>query len=94
MKLLLYPFLITLFPIVIGLYLKYIKTKFFPTFPKLIIILTVGVIGIICMFSAVILCANSIDSKCATGAVIFFPLGLGTTTLGILLNVKNNFFKL
>jgi hypothetical protein len=94
MRLLLYPFLITLFPIIIGLCLKYIKTKLFQKFPKLIIILTVGVIGIICMFSAVILCANSIDSKCATGAVIFFPLGIGTTALGILLNVKSNLFKL
>jgi hypothetical protein len=45
------------------------------------------------MISAVILSANSIDSKCANGAVIFIPIGISSTALGILINVKNNIFK-
>ncbi len=93
MKLLIYSFLITLFPIVIGLYLRYITTKIFPKFPKVIVILTTDIIGMICMISAVILSVNSIDSKCANGAIIFIPIGIGTTVFGILINLKNNIFK-
>jgi predicted Na+-dependent transporter len=93
MKLIIYPFLITLLPIVIGLILKYITTKIFPKFPKVIVILTTCIIGVICMIAAVILSANSIDSKCANGAIIFIPIGMGTTVFGILINQKNNIFK-
>jgi hypothetical protein len=93
MKLLIYPFLITLFPIVIGLCLKYIKTKIFSRFPKVILVLTTSIIGMICMISAVILSAISIDSKCANGAIVFIPIGIGTTVFGILINLKNNIFK-
>ena len=93
MKLLIYPFLITLFPIVIGLYLKYVTTKIFPKFPKVIVISTTGIIGMVCMISAVILSANSIDSKFAHGDIIFIPIGIVPTVFGILINLKNNIFK-
>jgi hypothetical protein len=93
MKLLINPFLITLFPIVIGLYLKYITTKIFPKVPKVIVILTTGIIGMVCMISALILSANAMDPGCANAAVIFIPIGMGTTVFGILINLKNNIFK-
>jgi len=93
MKLLFYPFLITLIPIILALSLKFIKNKFFPKFPALIIAILIGLIGIISTFSAMIMSANAIDSKCANGAVIFLPLGWGATAFGILLSVKNNLFN-
>ncbi|PKB15205.1 hypothetical protein [Flavobacterium sp. 5] len=93
MKILFYPFLITLIPIFIALFLKFLKDKFFPKFPVLIISIIIGLIGIITTFSAMIMSINAIHSKCANGAVIFLPLGLGATAFGILLNVKNNLFN-
>ena len=93
MKLLFYPFLITLIPIFLALSLKFLKNKFSPKFPASIISIIIGLIGIISTFSAMIMSANAIDSKCATGAAIFFPLGWGATAFGILLNVKNNLFN-
>ena len=93
MKLLVYPFLITLFPIVIGLYFRYLIIKLIPKCPKFIMVLTTGICGLVCMVLAVSLSVSSIDSKCANGAVIFIPIGIGTTVFGILINLKNNIFK-
>lgn len=93
MKILLYPFLITLIPIFISLLLKFLTNKFFPKFPLIIILIIIGLTGITSAVSAMIMSANAIDSKCANGAVIFFPLGLGAGAIGILLYVKSNLFN-
>ncbi|WP_284652593.1 hypothetical protein [Flavobacterium terrisoli] len=97
MKIFIYPLLIALLPIIVALFLKLLKRKAVPKFPDFLIIILVIGCGIVCTFGSMIVSANGIvesmaaagsSSRCATGAALFFPIGMIATVIGALMSRK------
>lgn len=96
MKIFIYPLLIVAVPLILGVLLKLFKRKVVPKFPNFLIIILVIACGIFCTFASVIVSANGItelisateNKKCATGAALFFPIGVMSTVIGSLINRK------
>lgn len=96
MKTFIYPLLIAITPLILGILLKLFKRKAAPKFPNFLIIILVIACGIFCTFTAMIVSANGLtesmsvteNPKCVTGAVLFFPIGIMSTVIGSLINRK------
>ncbi len=96
MQTFIYPLLIAVAPLILALLLKLFKRKAAQKFPVFLIITLVIALGIFCTFASMIISANGItesmsatqEPKCATGAALFFPIGIMSTVIGVLINRK------
>ena len=98
MKIFIYPLLIAVTPLIMGILLKLFKIKAAPKFPNFLIITLVIACDIFCTFTAMIVSANGLTEsisatekpKCATGAALFLPIGIMSTVIGSLINRKKS----
>ncbi len=89
MKILIIPLIVVLLPLVtLMIFFKYRKNNQISTYTKIITLFFYFAVSIVASLFATFISINGIGEKgiaCATGAVVFIPIGIFTTAIGILL---------